>query len=65
MAFFDTRSLPSAVRGPVDFWALARLAARRRSEMGWLAMAVSGAGGQRALVLEAGRAAFETVLRGL
>src|SRR6476660_5682388 len=28
-AFWEERRLPCAVRGPVDFWALARLAARR------------------------------------
>ena len=34
--FKDERCLPSGVRGPVDFFALARLAARRASEMGRL-----------------------------
>jgi hypothetical protein len=28
-AFWEERALPSGVLGPVDFWALARLAARR------------------------------------
>jgi len=34
VAFLETVCLPSWVRGPVDFWALARLAARRFSERG-------------------------------
>ena len=34
IAFWEERILPSAVRGPVDLAALARLAARRSSEVG-------------------------------
>ncbi len=34
VAFMQERCLPSGVRGPVDFCALARFAARRASEMG-------------------------------
>jgi hypothetical protein len=33
-AFWAERALPSGVRGPVERWALARLAARRRGEAG-------------------------------
>ena len=38
VAFNDERCLPSLVRGPVDFLALVRLAARRASEMGRLGL---------------------------
>jgi hypothetical protein len=31
--FWEEICFPSSVLGPVDFWALARLAARRRSEI--------------------------------
>jgi hypothetical protein len=35
-AFAAERSFPAGVLGPVLFWALARLAARRASEIGFL-----------------------------
>jgi hypothetical protein len=46
VALSAERRSPSGVRGPVDFWALARLTARRRSETGRLGAGsgVAGAG---------------------
>ena len=36
MAFWEERALPAGLVGPVDFWALARLAASFAGEMGIL-----------------------------
>src|SRR6266508_1964379 len=41
-AFLETFFFPAGVRGPVDFWALARLAARRLGEIGGLRFEFGG-----------------------